>query len=107
MERETLAGGLLARLFLKVAMKCVFLDIASDIIEAFNEEKQCTEKAVNNDGYRNDTVKNVRAVDANTPQAIEEIAQCDLMATSVGVNVMLYIAQNIAEGVKVRRAINR
>lgn len=94
--------GFIGKIFFESGYEVCFLDIAEDIISALNTEKQYTVKVVNNEEQRNDIVKNVRGVDAHTTQAIEEIAHCDLMATSVGVNVMPHIAQNIAEGIKLR-----
>ncbi|MEG0915080.1 MAG: mannitol dehydrogenase, partial [Christensenellaceae bacterium] len=94
--------GFIGKVLSESGYEVCFLDIAQDIIAAFNKDRQYTVKVVSNEEQRNDIVKNVRAVDANTPQAIKEIADCDLMATSVGVNVMPYIVGNIAEGIKMR-----
>ncbi len=59
-------------------------------------------RIVSNAETVNAPVKNVRAVNSSTEQALEEIATCDIMATAVGVNVLPKIAPVIAEGVKKR-----
>ena len=45
----------------------------------------------------------MRAVDGTDAQAVaQEIASCDIMATAVGVNVLPFIAPNIAKGIETR-----
>lgn len=83
-----------------------FLDIVPEVIDAFNKDHEYRVKIVSNEGERCDTVKNVRAVNANTQEAIETIAACDLMASAVGVNVLPHIAENIAKGVRLRMQKN-
>jgi Mannitol-1-phosphate/altronate dehydrogenases len=84
-----------------------FLDIVPEIIDAFNINRQYRVKIVSNDGEHCDLVKNVYAVDARTKEAARQIADCDLMATAVGVNILPHIAGAIAEGVKLRMQLGR
>ena len=62
-------------------------------------------KIVADDFERLEKVKNVYAVDANSDQAVQEIAECDIMATSVGVNALPYIVDNIAKGIRMRMSM--
>ncbi len=94
--------GFIGKVLSESGYRVCFLDIMPEIIEAFNQNHAYNVKIVSNEGERIDVVKNVYAVDANTPQAVEEIAECDLMATAVGVNILKFIVPNIVAGIRAR-----
>lgn len=91
--------GFIGKVLSESGYEVCFLDISTEIVEAMNRYNEYNVQIVSDEAQRVDVVKNVRAVDANSPQAVEEIADCDLMATSVGVNVMKFIAPNIAKAI--------
>lgn len=96
--------GFIGKVFSESGYEVCFLDIDKRIIHAFNNDREYDVKIVA-DGYEKiDKVKNVYAVDANTDDAVNKIAECDMMATAVGVNVLPYIVENIANGIKMRMA---
>ena len=92
--------GFIGKVFSESGYKVCFLDIDKKLIEAFNKDNEYDVKIVADEFERLERVKNVYAVDANTEEAVKEIAHCDIMATSVGVNVLPYIVDNIANGIK-------
>ena len=94
--------GFIGKVFSESGYKVCFLDIDKKLIEAFNKNNEYDVKIVADEFERLERVKNVYAVDANTEEAVKEIAHCDIMATSVGVNVLPYIVDNIANGIKMR-----
>jgi mannitol-1-phosphate 5-dehydrogenase len=94
--------GFIGKVFSESGYKVCFLDIDKTLINAFNKYHEYDVKIVADDFEKLDKVKNVYAVDANTEEAIKEIADCDIMATAVGVNVLPYIIDNIANGIKMR-----
>ena len=91
--------GFIGKVFSDSGYEVCFLDIMQDIIDEMNTRGSYTVRIVSNDGEHDETVKNVRAVNANTDAALDEIATCDIMATAVGVNVLKIIAPTIAKGV--------
>ncbi|HHU49910.1 MAG: mannitol dehydrogenase [Caldicoprobacterales bacterium] len=94
--------GFIGKVFSESGYRVCFLDIDKALIDVFNKHHEYDVKIVADDFERLDKVKNVYAVDANTEEAIKEIADCDIMATAVGVNVLPYIIDNIANGIKMR-----
>lgn len=94
--------GFIGKVLSESGYEVCFLDIVPEVIDAFNKNHEYRVHIVSNDGDHYDVVKNVEAVNANTPEAAERIADCDLMATAVGVNVLPYIIDNIAKGIALR-----
>ena len=94
--------GFIGKVFSDSGYEVCFLDIMQPLIDEMNARGGYTVRIVSNAETVNAPVTNVRAVNASTPQALDEIATCDIMATAVGVNVLPKIAPVIAEGVKKR-----
>ena len=94
--------GFIGKVFSDSGYEVCFLDIMQPLIDEMNRRHGYTVRIVSNAETVDAPVKNVRAVNSSTPQALEEIATCDIMATAVGVNVLPKIAPVIAEGVKKR-----
>ena len=94
--------GFIGKVFSDSGYEVCFLDIMQPLIDEMNRRGGYTVRIVSNAETVEAPVKNVRAVNSSTEQALEEIATCDIMATAVGVNVLPKIAPVIAEGVKKR-----
>ncbi len=94
--------GFIGKVLSESGYEVCFLDIVPEVIDAFNKDHEYKVHIVSNEGDHYDVVQNVRAVNANTSEAVETIASCDLMATAVGVNVLPYIIDNIASGMILR-----
>lgn len=94
--------GFIGKVFSDSGYEVCFLDIMQPLIDEMNRRHGYIVRIVSNAETVEAPVKNVRAVNSSTEQALEEIATCDIMATAVGVNVLPKIAPVIAEGVKKR-----
>ena len=94
--------GFIGKVFADSGYEVCFLDIMQDIIDEMNARGEYTVRIVSNDGEQDTTVRPVRAVNSLTDAAIDEIVNCEIMATAVGVNVLPKIAPVIARGMVAR-----
>lgn len=94
--------GFIGKVFAESEYEVCFLDISQEIIDEINRRGQYTVRIVSNEGAKDETVQPVRAVNALTAQALDEIASCDIMATAVGVNALPHIAPVIAQAAALR-----
>ena len=94
--------GFIGKVFADSGYEVCFLDIMQDIIDELNARGQYTVRIVSNEGAQDTTAKPVRAVNSLTDAAIDEIVNCGIMATAVGVNVLPRIAPVIAKGMVAR-----
>ncbi len=94
-------GALLSRSGYQVS----FVDVAMPVVQALQEKHTYPVRYVSNDGYEDVWTENVTAVDGNDGEAVAcAIAQCDIMATAVGVRVLKFIVPNIVAGLRKRWA---
>lgn len=95
--------GFMGQLFSQSGYCTSFIDINEDVINALNKDGKYPVKVVSNEKQYEITIKNVCGINGVDTNAVaEEIAQCDIMCTAVGVNVLPYIIPNLAEGIKLR-----
>ena len=94
--------GFIGKVFSDSGYEVCFLDIMQDVIDEMNRRGEYTVRIVSNEGETDTTVRPVRAVNSTTEQAVQEIADCDIMATAVGVNILPRVAPAIARGVIAR-----
>lgn len=95
--------GFIGQLFSESGYEVVFIDVNMEIINKLNADGQYPVCVLTGIGEREITITNVRGVDGNdTGKAAAAIAEADVMATAVGVNVLPKIAKPIAEGLKKR-----
>lgn len=94
--------GFIGKVFADSAYEVVFLDIMQDLIDEMNRRGEYHVRIVSNRETVDTLVKPVRAVNSSTEAAVDEIADCDIMATAVGVNILPKIAPVIAKGVAAR-----
>jgi len=95
--------GFIGGTFSKSGYEVVFVDVNKQIVDRLNSERQYPVVIVGGESTREEIIKNVRAVDGNDIESvIKEISTCDIMATSVGVNILKYIAKPIAGGISAR-----
>lgn len=98
--------GFIGKVFADSGYEVCFLDIDQKNIDAFNRFRRYDVRILSDDIDSREEVKNTYAVNANTNEAIDEIANCGIMATAVGVNVLPHIIGTIASGVKMRMSLN-
>lgn len=94
--------GFIGKVFSDSGYEVCFLDIMQDVIDEMNRRGEYTVRIVSNEGETDTTVRSVRAVNSTTEQAVQEIADCDIMATAVGVNILPRVAPAIARGIIAR-----
>ena len=97
--------GFIGMLFSMSGYEVTFIDVAQPVIDGLNRDGRYPVRIVSNEGHEDIEVEHVRAVNGNDRgAAAEAIAEADVMATAVGVNVLKFIVPNLAEGIRRRRA---
>lgn len=96
--------GFIGMLFSQSGYEVTFVDVVKPVIEALNRDGKYPVRIVSTEGYEDIDVPNVSAVDGNDQAATaEKIAECDIMATAVGVNVLKFIIGNLVAGIRLRK----
>ena len=81
----------------------VFIDVNSAVVDKLNQEKGYVLELVTAEKTEKTFISPVRAVNGLDQNAVAcEIAQAEIMATAVGVNILPRIAENIAAGIRLR-----
>ncbi len=93
--------GFIGQLFSQSGYEVVFIDVNQEMVIKLNEDHSYPIKVVSEKGHKEIIISNVRAVDGKNIKIVsDEIADADIMATAVGVNVLPRIAKPIAMGLK-------
>lgn len=97
--------GFIGALMSQSGYEVTFVDVAPDVVTALQEKNTYPLRYVACDGYEDVWVRNVTAVNGNDTDAVSEvIADCQIMATAVGVRILKFIAPNIVAGLRKRWA---
>jgi len=100
--------GFIGQLFSQSGYEVVFIDVNAAVLDKLNADGKYPIRILNGSDSRDVIVSNVRGVNGSDIQRVaEEIAQADIMATAVGVNVLPKIAKPVAEGLKRRWQLGR
>ncbi|MBE7087816.1 MAG: mannitol dehydrogenase [Clostridiales bacterium] len=95
--------GFIGQTFSNAGYKVGFIDINKEVINRLNEDKCYPVHVVTTDANVEHLVNNVYGIDGTDIELVSnEIAECDMMATAIGVNVLKFIAKPIALGIKKR-----
>ena len=95
--------GFIGQLFSESGYSVGFVDINKEVIGRLNQDKSYPVDIVSNEGIEERIVENAYGIDGTDIELVsEEIANCDIMATAIGVNVLKFIAKPIALGLKKR-----
>jgi len=98
--------GFIAQKFSLAGYDVVFVDVNSEIVDNINEQKRYPLTIVCNEPY-DIYVENVSAVNGiNKDLVIEQIVTADIMATSIGANILPLIAPIVAQALEKRWAQN-
>lgn len=99
----SIGRGFIGPLFSDSGCEVCFVDVDRELVEKLDSEK-CYEITIADiAGYEIRTIGNVRAVNGSDSEKVaKEIAACDVMSTAVGVNILPFIAENIAKGLDLR-----
>ncbi|MDR1353486.1 MAG: mannitol-1-phosphate 5-dehydrogenase [Treponema sp.] len=97
--------GFVGALFALSGYEVTFIDIADALVDRLHTERRYTVRMVSGGGFEDIEIGGVDAVNGkDTERAAGLIAEADIMATAVGVNVLKFIAPVIARGIKKRLA---
>ncbi|MBO7762883.1 MAG: mannitol dehydrogenase [Clostridia bacterium] len=109
MKAVMYGGGNIGRGFIGMLLSASgfevqFVDVVDAVIETLNRDHTYPVRIISSEGHEDIDVKNVSAVDGKDPAAVAEaIANADIMATAVGVNVLKFIIPNILAGLRLRK----
>lgn len=96
--------GFIGQLFSSSGYEISFIDVNEKVIERLKRDGQYNIYVTHGDEYQKVTVSGVSGIDGRDSEAISEaIADADLMATAVGVNVLKFVAEPVALGIKRRK----
>ena len=100
--------GFIGQLFSASGYDVSFVDVAEPVVDALNRNGRYPVRVLLQEGHREEWVERVSAVNGRDEAAVAEtIANADLMATAVGVNVLKFIVRPIALGLQKRFEANR
>ncbi len=95
--------GFIGQLLTMSDYEVAFLDINKEVIGKLSEDRQYPITIVSNDGNREIIVKNVYGIDSSVEEnAIKAIFEADIMSTSLGVNVLRFVAKTLAKAIEMR-----
>ena len=95
--------GFIGALFSQSGYDVSFIDVAESVVSQLREDGAYPQRIVSNEGFTDIPVRNVSAIDGRDVDAVTDaIAEADIMATAVGVNVLKHVAPLIAAGLKKR-----
>jgi mannitol-1-phosphate 5-dehydrogenase len=97
--------GFIGKAFSESGYEVCFVDVVKEVVDTINRDKSYPVRIVSNEGHREETVRNIRAVLALDIESVSrEIADADIMATAVGVNALPKIIKPICSGLRQRFA---
>jgi len=96
--------GFIGKIFAESGYEVCFLDKVRKLVDLLNAAGRYTVRIVFNDEQSDSVVPVARALDSLSDEALEAIADCDIMATAVGVNELPNIAPILARAACLRMA---
>ena len=95
--------GFIGMLLSQSGYEVSFIDVAEPVINTLNEKHCYPVRILRSEGYEDVSVTNVRAINGNDQAAVAEaMAEADIMATAVGVNILKFIISNLVAGIRLR-----
>ncbi len=95
--------GFIGTLFSTSGYTTTFIDIVDTTVDRLNRDGEYPVRIISGDEHEDITVQNVCAVNGKDVDAVATaIANADIMATAVGVNVLKFIIPNIVAGLRKR-----
>jgi mannitol-1-phosphate 5-dehydrogenase len=96
--------GFIGALLSQSGFEVTFIDVAEPVVKALQENHKYPVRYVSSEGHHDVWIENVTAVNGNLPEAVDAIAECDIMATAVGARILKFIVPNIVAGLRKRWA---
>ncbi len=98
--------GFIGTLFSASGFTTTFIDVAAPVVDGLNKEGKYPVRIVSGATHEDIDVVNVCAVNGNDTEAVANvIAEADIMATAVGVNILKFIIPNLVAGIRKRMQI--
>ena len=92
--------GFIGKRFFLSGYETTFIDVNVDMVEKIKAAKKYPIYVTRGTEYVPEWVENCTAVNGRDPEAVaDQIAGCDILATALGVNILPFVAQNIANGI--------
>ena len=79
--------GFIGALLSRSGYEVTFIDVAEPVIQVLQERKRYPVRIVSTEGHEDVWVENVTAVNGNLSEAVDAIANCDIMATAEGMQL--------------------
>ncbi len=100
--------GFIGALFSASGYHVTFVDVAQPVVDFLNENGCYPVRILKGAAHEDVDVRNVSAVNGNDQMAVAQaIADADIMATAVGVNILKFIISNLVAGIRLRKAQNK
>lgn len=99
--------GFIGALLSQSGYEVTFIDVAEPVVKHLQEHHRYPIRIVSTEGHEDVWVENVTAVNGNLPEAVDAIAECDMMATAVGARILKFIVPNIIAGLRKRWAMGK
>ncbi len=95
--------GFIGQLFSQAGYEIKFVDVNMEVINALNSAHRYPISVLSNELTEEIWVENASGIDGtNSTSVSEAIANADMMATAVGVNILTKIVPNLVAGIRLR-----
>ena len=99
--------GFIGALFSQSGYHVTFIDVADKVVDALKTDHRYPVRMVSSEGHIDTEITDVDAINGRDVEAVAKaIADTDIMATAVGVNILKFIVPNIVAGLRKRFAEN-
>jgi mannitol-1-phosphate 5-dehydrogenase len=97
--------GFIGLLLSQAGYRVQFVDVNEQLVALLNERGEYPVQLASEDAETT-VVRNVSAINGNDKQAVADaVADADLVTTAVGVNILKFIAENVALGIRKRLSV--
>lgn len=100
--------GFIGQRFYLSGYETTFIDVNEAVVNELNAQKKYPIYVTRGTEYVPEWVENVNAVNGKDEAAVvKTIAECDIMATALGVNILPFVAPLLAKAVLARKALGK
>ncbi|MCQ2140721.1 MAG: mannitol-1-phosphate 5-dehydrogenase [Bacteroidales bacterium] len=95
--------GFIGAVLAEAGYEVVFADVVEELLTNINSRKEYTVH-VTDAVSRDIDIKGIRAVNSNSPEAVQEVVDAEVITTAVGLRILKFVAPAIAKGLVARKA---
>ncbi len=100
--------GFIGQRFYLSGYETTFIDVNDAVVNELNAQKKYPIYVTRGTEYVPEWVENVNAVNGKDEAAVvKTIAECDIMATALGVNILPFVAPLLAKAILARKAVGK